>query len=373
MRLGLDGRYISDHFPGIGRYVYGLAGALADQAPADTLVILVNADQPNTRYNLADLARRPNVELTWVKARPFSLREHVELPWLARRQRLDLLHSPYYVKPYVLPVPSVTTVYDVTPALYPDYLPGRRQQFIYELTTRLTVETSAALLTLSESARRDMIAVYDARPARITVTYPAVDDRFHPRSASEVLAVRRRLGLPEAYILYLGINKPHKNLPRLVEAFARVAQAVPDIVLVLAGKRDPRYPHALDRAWALGLGERVVTLDDVPEDDLPALYSGAALFAFPSLYEGFGFPVLEAMACGAPTVTSTTSSLPEVAGQAALLVPPDDVEGLTRAMIAVLQDGRLWTRLHRAGLERATQFSWNTTALRTLDVYRKLG
>ena len=372
MRFGLDARTITEHYPGIGRYVYHLAGALADAAPDDTLVLLLNRNQDNRRYDLAALWERPNVEIGWANARPVSHREQVGLPWLAQRLRLDVLHSPYYVKPYALPVPSVTTVYDVTPALYPEYLPSGRARVAYELTTRLAVETSAALVTLSQTARQDMIERFDARPDHIHVTVPAVDGRFHPRPEAEIAEMRRRLGLPDSYILYLGINKPHKNLLRLVEAFASVAPAVPNIALVMAGRRDPRYPEAMQQVMALRLANRVVALDDVPEADLPALYSGAALFVFPSLYEGFGFPVLEAMACGVPVITSNTSSLPEVAGQAALLVPPDDTRLLAQSMSVVLQDGRLWNRLRAASLSRAREFSWAKTAQETLAVYRQV-
>ncbi len=372
MRIGLDGRYIRDHFPGIGRYTFNLAASVADAAPNDTLVILLNEGQANTRYRLADLGARPNVEWAKVIAPPFSVREHIELPLAVRRHRLSLLHSPYYLKPYWLPAPSVTTVYDVTPARYPEYMPARRSRFVFELTTRLAIDTSSALLTLSESARNDMLQFYDAPPARITVTYPAVGDEYHPRPEDEVARVRARLGLPDAYVLYLGINKPHKNLVRLVEAFARVASTMPDTVLALAGKQDPRYPEACDRAAQLGLADRVRLIGAVPEEDLPALYTGAAVFVFPSLYEGFGFPVLEAMACGAPVITSSVSSLPEVAGDAALLVDPADTDALGRAMVAVLQDGRLWTRLHRASLARAREFSWAKAARETLEVYREV-
>lgn len=372
MRIGLDGRTIRDHFPGIGRYVYNLACAIADLAPHDTLVVLINDAQPNTRYDLAALSTRPNVEMVKLKAAPLSLREQAELPLLTRRLALTVLHAPYYVRPYALPVPTVTTLYDVTPARYPEYLPSRRARAIYEATTRLAIETSAALITLSESARQDLIERYNARPERLTVTYPAAGPRFFPRPADEVAALRKRWRLPDAYILYVGINKPHKNLPRLIDAFAAVAAATPHTSLVLAGRPDPRYPEAAERVAALGLTERVRLLGDIAEADLPALYSGAAVFAFPSLYEGFGFPLLEAMACGAPVVASQASSLPEVVGEAGFLVPPDDARSLARAIRALLEDGRLWTRLHQAGLAQAASFTWARTAAATLEVYRRV-
>lgn len=370
MRIGLDARTIRDHFPGISRYVYNLACALPAALDGDSLVILMNAHQPTNRYDLAALRDLPCVEVVTLATPPLSLREQVALPLAARRLRLDVLHAPYYVRAYAMPVPVVTTLYDVTPTRYPEYLPSRRARAAYEATTRLAVETSAALLTLSEAARDDLAALYGARPNRITVTPPAPGPTYTPRPAEEVACLRERLALPEAYVLYVGINKPHKNLPRLVEAFAQVAREAPDAALVLAGRPDPRYPEAETRIRELGLTERVRLLGDVAEADLPALYSGAAVFAFPSLYEGFGFPVLEAMACGAPVVASNASSLPEVVGSAGCLVPPDDSHALARAIVAVLQDGRLWTRLHQAGQARAATFTWARTAAQTVAVLR---
>ncbi len=372
MRIGLDARAIRDHFPGIARYVYNLARALPAQLDGDRLALLINADQPTSRYDLAALGRLPGVEVVTLAAPPLSLREHVELPLAARRLRLDALHAPYYVRPYAMPVPVVTTLYDVTPTRYPEYLPSRRARAAYDAMTHLALGTSAALLTLSASARDDLVALYKARPERITVTPPAADPAFAPRPAPEIACLRERLALPEAYVLYVGINKPHKNLPRLVEAFSEVARAMPDVALVLAGRPDPRYPEAETRIRESGLTARVRLLSDVAEADLAALYSGAAVFAFPSLYEGFGFPVLEAMACGAPVVASRASSLPEVVGDAGVLVPASDSHALAQAIIAVLQDGRLWTRLHQAGLARAATFTWARTAEQTLAVLRRV-
>jgi len=189
-----------------------------------------------------------------------------------------------------------------------------------------------------------------------------------PQILKTVAEARARYGLPERYLLYLGSNKPHKNLRRLVEAWARLQpQSMP---LVIAGAWDGRYPEARQRAAALSLEGQVRWLGPVPETDLPALYSGSLLFVFPSLYEGFGLPVLEAMACGTPVVCSNSSSLPEVAGDAALLVDPMNTEELVTAVRTALENESLRQDMTEKGLKRAQGFSWLQTAQRTLEVYR---
>jgi alpha-1,3-rhamnosyl/mannosyltransferase len=174
-------------------------------------------------------------------------------------------------------------------------------------------------------------------------------------------------------VLYLGSNKPHKNLVRLIEAWRIVTSSfqLPASCLIVAGVWDERYPEVKLRAAELGLGDRVIFLGPVAESDLPALYSGATLFAFPSIYEGFGLPVLEAMACGVPVVCSNVSSLPEVAGAAALLVDPLDVDGLAAAIGRVLADGNLRAELRQKGVAQAARFTWEETARRTLAIYRE--
>jgi len=198
----------------------------------------------------------------------------------------------------------------------------------------------------------------------------AAGPRFKPADPSASDELRHRLGLPDHYALYVGINKPHKNLPRLVEAFARITHHVSRFTLVIAGHEDPRYPQARERAAALGL-DSVMFLGAVAEEDLPALYSGADLFVFPSLYEGFGLPVIEAMACGTPVACSNVSSLPEVAGDAALLFDPHTPESIAAAICQTLQNAELRERLRRRGLEQAGHFSWEHAARLTLEAYRQ--
>ena len=204
------------------------------------------------------------------------------------------------------------------------------------------------------------------------MTHLGVDARFFPRPEAEVAEVAARLGLGRPYVLYLASNKPHKNLVRLLQAWSLVAadRSIEPCQLVIAGHWDARFPEAREAARRLGLMERVQFAGEVEERDLPAAYSGARLFVFPSLYEGFGLPVLEAMACGAPVICSNTSSLPEVAGDAAVQVDPLDVQGLAAAMARALADETVRAGLRERGLLRAAEFTWERTARATLAVYR---
>ncbi len=391
MRIGIDGRYIQDHFPGIGRYTYSLIEALAQVASDDSFIVLHNPARRNTRYDVAALARHANVTLVPVDVPTFALAEQTRLPWVVRRLRLDVLHSPYYIKPYLLPCPSVVSLYDLIAARYPEYLPSSWARLVFAITTRLAITTARRLITLSAASRRDLVELYGVPPARVAVTPLAADEHFQPIAEATILeAVRRKYALPEHFVLYLGSNKPHKNLARLIQAWSLIlspqssapnrqsaigaAHGPPprgNRQLVIAGHWDPRYPQAQQRATELGLEESVRFLGDVSEADLPALYNLATIFAFPSLYEGFGLPPLEAMACGTPVVCANTSSLPEVVGEAALLFDPLDLQAMAATIAQALSDASLRAALGARGLARARLFSWERTARETLAVYRE--
>lgn len=368
MRIGIDGRYIQDHFPGIGRYTYNLVQALAKAAPEDSFVLLYNPQLVNTRYDLERL-KAPNVEVVSVDLPTFSLTEQYRSSSLIRYLGLDLFHSPYYIKPYFLPCPSLVTIYDLIPKLYPQYMPSLWKRAIFEVAIRLAVGGARQVICVSQSAKEDLVRLLGVLPSKVWVTPLGVDTQFNPVNEKAIFNLCQKYDLPEGYILYLGINKPHKNLVRLVEAFAKVKTGRK---LVLAGKEDPRYREVHEAVKQLSLQERVVFLDQVPEDDLPALYGGAALFVFPSLYEGFGLPLLEAMACGVPVVCSSTSSLPEIAGRAAVMIDPLDVSQLARALERVLEDSDLRASMREEGLKQAAHFSWERTAKETLAVYRQV-
>jgi alpha-1,3-rhamnosyl/mannosyltransferase len=372
MRIGFDGRYSTDHFPGIGRYSAGLARALAEIG-GHTLVLILDPRAPAGRYDLRAVAALPGVELAHLAAGPFSARQHVALPALARSLRLDLLHSPYFVKPYLgLPCPSVVTIYDLIGRRFPGTL-SARGRLLYRAAMALAARRSAVILTISESARGDIERLYPAARGKVTVTPLAAGEAFRPQPAAAVAEVRRRYGLPERYVLYLGSNKPHKNLERLALAWAQLSATGQDggAALLVAGHEDARHGPLRECLAGLAPGAPVALAPDVADADLPALYSGAEVFAFPSTYEGFGLPPLEAMACGAPVLASNVSSLPEVVGDAALAVDPLSVEAIAAGLARLLGDGGLRRELAERGLRRAATFSWRRTALGTLGAYER--
>jgi glycosyltransferase involved in cell wall biosynthesis len=361
----LDARTATPHFPGIGRYVGNLARAMAPLLEGDEhLTMLHDPAHP------LPLKASPAVQMLPVDTSPFSAAQQIVLPRLLERLQADLYHSAYFLMPYAprpRGTPTLLTVYDLIPLLFPQQS-TLRARLLARWANRLALGAARRVISISDATRRDFLTQFRLPPEKIQVIPLAADPAFFPQSHENVATVRARYGLPELYALYLGSNKPHKNLGRLVEAWARLQpQSMP---LAIAGAWDGRFPEARQQAAALSLGGQVRWLGPVPEADLPALYSGAMLFVFPSLYEGFGLPVLEAMACGTPVVCSNSSSLPEVAGDAALLADPMHTEALASAICLALKDESLRQEMQERGLRQAQRFSWKQTAQSSLEVYR---
>lgn len=290
----------------------------------------------------------------------------------ARRRRLDLVHDPTGTAPLMLTnARRVVTIHDVIPYIYPK-TSSRLDRLIYRLWLPLAVRHLDAVITDSECSRRDILTHLPVHPDKVTVVPIAASPRYRPLDRTQTASVLARLGLTAPYILYVGSVEPRKNLSRLLEAFARLRADAPGYRLVIVGAGRWKTTPIFKTVARLGLEPYVSFTGYVAEEDLPALYAGAALFVFPSLYEGFGLPVLEAMACGTPVITSNVSSLPEVAGDAALTVNPFDVEAIADTMRRVLADPALAAHLRERGLARARQFSWERTARETLAVYERV-
>jgi glycosyltransferase involved in cell wall biosynthesis len=364
--LVLDARTATDHFPGIGRYVVNLAGALKQIAPDLDLTLLRDPSAAAQRLALPDL---PMVDCA---TSPFALAQQWRVRSILHDLSGTLYHSPYYLMPYRPGVPAIFTCHDLIPLIFQQYYTAP-QRMIYRFTHWLALRTARLTIAVSQSTKNDLQRFFQADPDRVVVVHEGVDGHFRPPSRAQVDWVRQIYALPVRYVLYFGSNKLHKNVPRLVEAFARKEIRDQGIKLVIAGHWDERYPEAKHAAERLGLQDVVRFIGPVQDAALPALYGGAELFVFPSEYEGFGLPVLEAMACGAPVVCGNRSSLPEVAGDAALLCDPQDIESLARTIEEALADRDLRVVLQQRGLARAAQFSWESVAVATLQVYRQCG
>jgi glycosyltransferase involved in cell wall biosynthesis len=285
--------------------------------------------------------------------------------------RVDLFHEPDFVLPPTLPgTPTVLTVHDLSFIRDPESAFPKLRRYLNRVVPR-SVARAAHILADSLATKNDLVGLFGTPPEKITVMYGGVDPRFAPaREPERLAALRAKYSLgPEPFILGLGTVQPRKNYRRLIQAFSNIKSQISNVRLVIAGGKGWLYDDIFAEVKRLGLEGSVLFPGFVDDDDLPTLYSAAELLAYPSIYEGFGFPVLEAMACGSPVVTSNTSSLPEVGGEAALLVEPTDVEAIAGAILCLLQDADLRRNLIARGFEQAHKFTWEKAAAQLLDLY----
>jgi glycosyltransferase involved in cell wall biosynthesis len=300
---------------------------------------------------------------------PHHRLEQLALPLELARLRPDVVHSIDFIPAFWRRWRSVITVHDLGFWHFPETLTAESRRYYGQLGR--AAQSADRIIAVSRSTRADLITLAGVDPAKIEVVLEAAGPEFQPvgRGAARARA-GELLGVKRPFVLFVGSFEPRKNLVRLVEAFARVRQER-DVELALVGRRAWLFEPIFRRINELELGEVVRVVEGLPHESYPVLYSAAELLAFPSLYEGFGLPPLEAMSCGCPVVSSNRASLPEVVGEAGLLVEPDDTQSLAEAVLKVLTDPALSAELRRRGLERARQFSWQRTAQETLAVYRR--
>ena len=355
MKIAIDARKWRDY--GIGTYVRNVVRHLAQIDRETTYLLFCN---PADASALRDLAENfvPVVD----SSAGYSLREHVSLPLKLRSLGAELLHSPHYVRPLFCTIPSVVTIHDCIHLLFPQYLPNRMAFRYARFVMGSAIRNSSIVFTVSEASRADILRFYPSTdPAKVHVVPNAIDaELLVDPGEAERDRVRERYQIRGRFVLFAGNVKPHKNLERLIRAFARVRcqEGNEDLRLVLIGDDVSRYASLRRTADEAGVRQEVRFFGFVPHETLAALYRMATVFAFPSLYEGFGLPPLEAMACGTPVVTSRISSLPEVVGDGALLVDPYNEDDIAQGIARLLDDQDLRARLIERGLERAASYSW---------------
>jgi glycosyltransferase involved in cell wall biosynthesis len=368
VRIGIDARKLHDF--GIGTYIRNLLRHLA-RLDRDTEFVLLC--RPQDRAALDSLGE--NFRAVAETAGNYSVAEQVKIPLALRRERVTLFHAPHYVLPLLVPCRSVVTIHDCIHLMFPQYLPNRMAFGYARASIGVASRRATRVLTVSESSKRDILRFVDIPAHKIDVIYNAYDERFgvEPRE-EDVVRVRERYQLHDEFVLYAGNVKPHKNLERLIEAFDRIRERGLDrLRLVLIGDEISRYAALRRAVHRHQLHSHVRFLGYLPEETLAVMYRLAGVFVFPSLYEGFGLPPLEAMASGTPVVTSNVSSLPEVAGEAALLVDPYDPAAIADGIYRVLTDDRLRRDLRTRGLARASQFSWEESVRRIRHIYLDVG
>lgn len=370
MRLGLDARALASPVrSGVEHYVTNLTRALA--ALPDAPDIIAYADRPISDPALAALPSE-RLKISIVRARRGWLR--AALPWRLWRDGVDLVHLPSTILPPLLPCPAIVTVHDLAWARFPETYDPADLRMQTRAVPR-SLHRAAHIIAVSQSTARDLTETLAVPADRITAIPLGVSPSFSPEgpplSPDAFFGAERLAG---GYILHLATGGPHprKNVAGLLEAYARLRADHPAPLLVVAGDvASQRGKALLAKAADLCLADRVIFPGQVTEAVLPALYRSATLLAYPSLYEGFGLPILEAMASGLPVITSDRSSMPEAAGDAAILIDPESVEDLAAALARVLTDEALRRDLARRGLTRAREFTWERTARETLAAYRR--
>lgn len=363
MKIAFDLRRIGN--PGIGRYMKCLSESIIAQAPEHEYLLILPPEGEHLMY-------APNAQKLCTSLKYYSFREQFELPRILSRHRVDLLHSPHFLLPLVRPCPAVATIHDVIYIACPEDLPSLPGRLYYRAMMNACSRMANRIITDSEHSKDEIVRYLPAGQATIDVVYPAVDPFFRlPADSEQIASARSRFSIHREYILCVGIYKPRKNHARLLKAFQLLRERGVQSQLVIAGPRGEAKPVLQRLATELGIAKHVVFTGFVNDDDLRALYSGARVYVCPSLYEGFGFTVLEAMACGTPVVCSSATSLPEVAGKAALYFDPHNLEEMAIQLLSAFSDDTVRASLIAEGRSNLLRFSWEETARQTLAIYHQ--
>ena len=364
MHVAIDARLAHYTVGGIAHHTLNLARALAAVAPTDRFTLLRSVRQQS------GLPRARNLGSTPLLTPPHHRLEQLALPLEVARIRPDVLHCPDFIPPFRRTCPAVVTVHDVAFLRFPETLTEASRRYYGQV--RRAVQSAERTIVVSEATARDLATLLGVETTRVRVIPNGLDPLFRrPADPTATARVRARWGLDRPYLMFLGTLEPRKDVPTLLKAFAAVRVRHQDLHLVLVGRRGWLYEPIFAEIERLELRESVRTIEDAGDADLPPLLDGATAFAFPSRYEGFGLPPLEALARGVPTVVADTSSLPEVVGNAALRHRPGDHDALAAALLRLIEDAELRADLRARGPVQAAGFTWERAARATLAVYRE--
>jgi glycosyltransferase involved in cell wall biosynthesis len=371
MRIGIDARMYSSEFTGIGRYVYELTQRLLEVDKKNEYVLFMN--QPT--YDQFE-PRSKRVKKVLVNAPHYSLAEQLRFLWKIWLSRVDLMHFTHFNAPILYRGQSVVTIHDLTLSFYP----GKKMNSwfyrkAYNLVLHNAVKHAKKIIAVSQNTKKDLIEVAKTEPSKIEVVYEGVAGNFCPRPDKEdIEELLKKYSITKEYMLYTGVWRSHKNLVNMIKAFALLCGDEGfEPQLVITGEENPYYPEVKRTVKELDLEHKVIFTGLVDEDELTALYQAAKMYVFPSLYEGFGLPPLEAMRCGTPVVASKASCIPEICGEEnAVFFDPYDPEDIANAMRRLWLDETLQADLRERGLAHSRKFSWEKMAEKTLAIYNEV-
>ncbi len=369
-KIGIDCRMFSDSFTGIGRYNYELTKRLFSQTeingkPVEWVIFMNEPEAGN--FSFPD-----HVKKVSVNARHYTFREQWAFWRILMKEKCDLVHFTHFNLPFLYRRKFVVTIHDTTISFFP----GKKmnvwwRKMAYRLVFGHAVKSSAGIITVSKNTKLDVVKLYPGTEEKITVIWNGLGKDFVSVDIDEQLQVSKRYDLSDRFLLYTGVWREHKNLVGLIKSFALISKNNPDLNLVITGKEDPYYPEVKTEVINWGLEDKVKFVGLVPFHDLVALYNAAEIFVFPSFYEGFGFPPLEAMLVSTPVCASESASIPEVCGEAALYFDPTDIEDMAQKVEMLLLDENLKSSLIEKGLKQTSLFSWDTCSKATLNSYIK--
>lgn len=367
MRIGIDARSLQGTELGIGRYLANLIKYYPQLDKANEYVLYFDREVRSRipAGMAAKVLRFPGIKhsAAWV---------NIRLPIELSINKIDLFHSPFYGLPFIKICPMIFTVHDIIFEVHPEWYPPAKRMFL-QLFSRWASRSARKIIAVSEHSKRDFIERYSVDEGRIEVIYEAADGIFRQVSDNDKMSVvKQRYNIKKEFVLCVGAINRRKNVTRLLEAFRKLKKSNLDMQLVLVGRIFWPFADLKRMIDELDLMHDVIHLENIPDEDLLYLYNAAEAMVYPSLYEGFGLPLVEAMACGTPIIASNATSIPEVVGDAGVLFDPNSVDDIAEKMAIVLKDPRARSEMSGKSLERSKRFSWQEAAQRTISLYNSV-